>query len=107
MIAFATAAGMPITATAITTASAGRSPKVVPRPAASGRTPFHIRMPVTPTNGVLAPTCLLESGAEGRLGLAHAEHRLVELRPAVLDLVEVVVVHAADHLLHGSDLSCE
>src|SRR5258706_3979525 len=101
MTPFAPAAGIPITTPAISAASAGRSPKVTPRLPASGRIPLHVRMPDA------APTCLLETGCKSCLSLAHAEHRLIELRPAILDLVEVVVVHAADHLLHSRDLGRE
>src|SRR5712692_3387829 len=42
---------------------------------------------------------LLQLGPEGRLSLGHAEHRVVELVESVVDLLDVVVVHAADQRL--------
>src|SRR5713101_2128720 len=50
---------------------------------------------------------LLQLGPEGRLSLGHAEHRVVELVESVVDLLDVVVVHAADQLLHRGDAGAE
>src|SRR5713101_142296 len=50
---------------------------------------------------------LLQLGPEGRLSLGHAEHRVVELVESVVDLLDVVVVHAADQLLQRGDAGAE
>src|SRR5207247_9233585 len=50
---------------------------------------------------------LLQLGPEGRLSLGHAEHGVVELVESVVDLLDVVGVHAGDQLLQRRDARAE
>src|SRR5207245_8876446 len=80
--------------------------QAIPAEAATPATSAAATTPAAPVRR-LRTFDLLQLGPEGRLSLGHAEHGVVELVESVVDLLDVVGVHAGDQLLRRRDARAE